>query len=54
MASPITITPTLKNEASASFNAQLEAQKNIKASKAEKDRITLLVTAVLSKSKGKK
>jgi hypothetical protein len=53
MASPITITPTLKNESSVKFNRQLEAQKNEKVSPAEKDRIINLVKTVLQKSENK-
>lgn len=53
MASTITITPTLKNEASVKFNRELEAQKNNKVSKAEKDRIINLVETVMQKSNNK-
>ena len=48
MATPINITPVLKNEASAKFNQQLEAQKDQKVSQAEKERIFTLVDKILS------
>lgn len=54
MATPINITPTLKNASSIKFNQQLEAQKDKKVPQVEKDRIFSLVEKVLSKSKDKK
>jgi hypothetical protein len=54
MASPINITPTLKNQASVKFNQQLEAQKNEKVSQADKARIATLVEKILAKTKSTK
>lgn len=51
MAKPITITPTLKDKASVKFNERLAAEKNVKASQADKDRIASLVAKVLANSK---
>jgi hypothetical protein len=53
MASPITITPTLKNESSAKFNKELESQKNNKVSQADRQRIFNLVEKVLESKKSK-
>lgn len=53
MASPISITPTLKGNASVEFNRKLEAQKADKVPPAEKDRIFSLVDRILKKSKKK-
>ena len=51
MATPITITPILKNEASAKFNRQLQEDIHRKVSQADKARIISIVDKVLSKSK---
>ncbi len=53
MATPISITPSLKNESSLKFNQQLDAQKDQKAPRGEKERILSLVDKVLSKAKQK-
>jgi hypothetical protein len=54
MATPIKITPTLKNESSAKFNRQLEEQRSNKVPQVEKERIFSLVAQVLSKSKAQR
>ncbi len=51
MATPITITPILKNESSSRFNKTFVAQQNIKISDTSKKRIESLVVKVLAKSK---
>lgn len=51
MATPIKITPFLKNESSQRFNEMLVAQQNQKVSPEEKKRIESLVSKVLAKSK---
>jgi hypothetical protein len=51
MATPIKITPILKNESSQRFNEMLVAQQNQKVSSEEKKRIESLVSKVLAKSK---
>ena len=51
MATPIKITPSLKNESSQRFNEMLVAQQNQKVSIEEKQRIENLVSKVLAKSK---
>lgn len=51
MATPIKLTPAIKNEASVKFNKQLADVK--KVSSIEKQRIMSLVDRVLSKSKAK-
>jgi hypothetical protein len=51
MATPIKITPILKNESSRRFNRLLIAEKDVKVSSADKGRIENLVKKVLSKSK---
>lgn len=53
MASPLSITPVLRNQDSAKFNRDLELNRSIKVSKEEKDRITSLVKEVLEKKKKK-
>jgi hypothetical protein len=49
MAPPIKATPFLQGQDSNRFNQQLEANKDKKASKEEKERILNLVDAILSK-----
>lgn len=54
MATPIKITPFLKNESSQRFNKMLVAQQNQKISQEEKQRIISIVAKVLAKSKSLK
>ena len=51
MATPIKITPVLKDESSHRFNKMLVAQQNQKVSQEEKKRIASLVASVLANSK---
>ena len=51
MATPIKITPTLKDESSLRFNRELLNASNSKTSDSSKARIELLVSKVLQKSK---
>lgn len=51
MATPIKITPVLKNESSQRFNQMLVAQQDQKVSPEEKKRIESLVSKILAKSK---
>jgi hypothetical protein len=51
MATPIKITPILKNESSSRFNKNLVAQQEIKVPITTKHRIESLVAKVISKSK---
>jgi hypothetical protein len=51
MATPIKITPILKNESSARFNKTFVAQQDVKVPDASKKRIESLVDKVLAKSK---
>lgn len=51
MATPIKITPVLKDESSQRFNEMLVAQQNQKVSEEEKKRIEYLVKKVLAKGK---
>lgn len=51
MATPIKITPVLKNESSQRFNQMLVAEQNKKVSPEEKKRIETLVSKILANSK---
>lgn len=54
MASPISITPVLRNKDSVKFNKDLELNRSNKVSKEEKERIANLVKQVLEKRNTKK